>query len=223
LSAALEDRLGHRFREPALLRHALTHRSAADPKRAMLDSNERLEFLGDRVLALLIAEWLIERFPEEREGALGKRLAVLVSAESCARAGEAIGLGAELHIPPAESRTGLRGRQTVVADATEALIGALFLDGGLDAARRFIRAAWAEMLAADLAPPMPAKSRLQEWTLGRTQALPVYSLVSQAGPSHRPVFVVAVEAEGRRAEGIGDSKRAAEQAAAEAWLAGLEA
>ena len=221
MSAKLEDRLGHRFRDAALLRHALTHRSAADPKRAMLDSNERLEFLGDRVLALIISEWLIERFPEEREGALGKRLAVLVSADSCARAGEAIGLGAELNIPPAESRTGLRGRQTVVADATEALIGALFLDGGLDAARGFVRAAWAEMLAADLAPPMPAKSRLQEWTLGRALGLPAYRLVSQAGPAHQPVFVVSVEAAGRRAEGIGDSKRAAEQAAAEAWLAGL--
>ncbi|MFT8244411.1 ribonuclease III [Roseomonas sp. BN140053] len=217
----LGQHLGHRFRDPGLLAQALTHRSAADPKRRMLDSNERLEFLGDRVLALCIAEWLSERFPQEREGELGKRLAVLVAADVLAKIGDTIGLSAALRIPPAEGRTGLRQRATVLADATEALIGALYLDGGLEPARRFVRQEWASFLAADPTPPMSAKSRLQEWTLGRGLGLPEYRTDSAAGPSHAPVFSVSVQAAGRTAEGVGDTKRAAEQAAAEAWLAGL--
>ncbi|WBV41873.1 ribonuclease III [Pseudoroseomonas cervicalis] len=219
--AGFLSRLGHEFRDKGLLEQALTHRSAANPRRDMLDSNERLEFLGDRVLALVMAEWLSERFPAEREGALGKRLSVLVAADTLAKVGEAIGLPAMLRVPPAEGRTGLRGRATVIADATEALIGALYLDAGLEVPRRFIRREWAEFVAADPTPPMSAKSRLQEHTLGRAEGLPEYRQVSVTGPSHQPVFVVAVRAGGREAEGQGDSKRAAEQAAAEAWLAGL--
>ncbi|WP_426957671.1 ribonuclease III [Muricoccus radiodurans] len=216
--AALADRLGHGFRDAALLEQALTHRSAADPRRKQLDSNERLEFLGDRVLALCMAEWLAERFPEEREGALGKRLSVLVAADTLARVGEVIGLSAALRIPPAEGRTGLRQRATVLADATEALIGALYLDGGLEAARSFVRREWTEAMEADETPPMSAKSRLQEWSLGRGLGLPEYALVSAEGPSHAPVFTVSVRAGGKAAEASGDSKRAAEQAAAEALL-----
>lgn len=216
-----QQRLGYAFKDPSLLSHALTHRSAADPRRDMLDSNERLEFLGDRVLALVMAEWLSERFPSEREGSLGKRLSVLVAAETLARVGDAIGLPAVLRIPPAEGRTGLRGRATVIADATEALIGALYLDGGLAVAQAFVRREWAAHIAADPTPPMSAKSRLQEHTLGRAEGLPEYRLISTTGPSHMPVFVVSVLAAGREAEGRGESKRAAEQAAAEAWLAAL--
>ncbi|KAA2214953.1 ribonuclease III [Teichococcus oryzae] len=222
MSSGFESRLGHRFRDPALLAQAMTHRSAADPKQGMLDSNERLEFLGDRVLALVMAEWLSERFPREREGALGKRLSVLVAADTLAKVGEAIGLPAALRIPPAEGRTGLRGRGTVIADATEALIGALYLDAGLEVARDFVRREWSVFLEADPTPPMSAKSRLQEYTLGRAEGLPEYRLVSSTGPSHKPHFLVAVKAEGREAEGQGDSKRAAEQAAAEAWLAQVQ-
>nr|WP_241748933.1 ribonuclease III [Pseudoroseomonas aerophila] len=221
VSNGFKARIGHSFANAALLDQAMTHRSAADPRRDMLDSNERLEFLGDRVLALVMAEWLSDRFPQEREGALGKRLAVLVAAETLAKVGEAIGLPAALRIPPAEGRTGLRGRMTVVADATEALIGALYLDGGLQVARDFIRREWTGHMDADPTPPMSAKSRLQEYTLGRGEGLPEYRLVSTTGPSHMPVFVVAVRAAGREAEGSGESKRAAEQAAAEAWLAAI--
>lgn len=216
--AMLSDRLGHGFRDPALLEQALTHRSAADPKRRQLDSNERLEFLGDRVLALCMAEWLSERFPEEREGELGKRLAVLVAADTLAKVGDAIGLPAALRIPPAEGRTGLRQRANVVADATEALIGALYLDAGLEAARAFIRREWTVAMEADATPPMSAKSRLQEYLLGRGQGLPEYVLVSAEGPSHAPLFTVSARACGKAAEASGDSKRAAEQLAAEALL-----
>jgi ribonuclease-3 len=216
-------RLGHRFAKPGLLEQALTHRSAADPRRFMLDSNERLEFLGDRVLALLIAEWLAERFPAEREGDLGKRLGVLVARDSLAKVAENLGLGALLRVPPSEGRAGVRERANVLADAMEALLGAIYLDGGLDPARALVRREWEGLLGADPRPPMSAKSRLQEWTLGRGQGLPAYRLLSTAGPSHQPMFVVEVNAAGRAAEGLGENKRAAEQAAAEAWLAVLGA
>lgn len=219
----LEERLGHRFRNPGLLEHALTHRSAADPRRQMLDSNERLEFLGDRVLGLCIAEWLAERFPQEREGDLGKRLATLCSQDIIAPIAEGMGLAAALRVPPSEGRTGLRARATVLADALEAVLGAVYLDGGLEAARATIRREWAQAIEVDLKPPVSAKNRLQEWTLGRGMGLPEYAAVSTAGPSHAPVFVVCVTAAGRSAEGMGESKRAAEQAAAQAWLLGLPA
>lgn len=216
--AALSQRLGHDFNDPALLEQALTHRSAADPKRKGLDSNERLEFLGDRVLALLMAEWLSDRFPQEREGELGKRLAVLVAADTLAKVGDVIGLSAALRIPPAEGRTGLRQRANVLADATEALIGALYLDGGLDKARGFVHREWTAFMEADATPPMSAKSRLQEWSLGRGMGLPEYVTVSAEGPSHAPLFTVSVRACGKTAEASGDSKRGAEQLAAEALL-----
>jgi ribonuclease-3 len=217
---AFAARLGHRFHDLALLEQALTHRSAADPKRAQLDSNERLEFLGDRVLALLMAEWLSERFPTEREGDLGKRLGMLVARDSLAKVAESLGLRDMLRVPESEGRAGLRERANVQADAVEALLGALYLDGGLEPARALVRREWNGLLGADLRPPVSAKSRLQEYTLGRGLGLPEYRLVSTSGPSHQPFFVVAVTAAGREAEGMGESKRAAEQAAAEHWLAG---
>lgn len=221
VTGALEARLGHRFARPDLLDRALTHSSAAEGRAAA--SNERLEFVGDRVLALLMAEWLAERFPEEREGDLGKRLAVLVSAETLAGIAERLELGAALRMPARYGRTGVRSLVNVLSDALEAVLGAIYLDGGLEPARALVRREWAGAIEAAAKPPMSAKSQLQEHTLGRGLGLPAYRLVSAAGPPHAPVFVVAVAAAGREAEGMGDSKRAAEQAAAAAWLAGGEA
>jgi dsRNA-specific ribonuclease len=129
--AALAARLPHHFNRPELLLHALTHRSAADPRKQMLDSNERLEFVGDRVLALLMAEWLAERFPAEREGDLGKRLAVLVAQDALAKVAAALGIAPALRVPATEERSGVRGRASVLADAVEAILGAIYLDGGL--------------------------------------------------------------------------------------------
>jgi ribonuclease-3 len=221
--AAFAARLPHRFARPELLVEALTHRSAADPRRQLLDSNERLEFLGDRVLALVMAEWLSERFPQEREGALGKRLGVLVSAESLAKVAEAMELGAALRVPPGEKKAGVGARSSVLADALEALLGALYLDGGLDPARALVRREFAALLEASDRPPSSAKTRLQEWTLGRGLGLPEYGLVSATGPSHAPIFTVRVLAAGREAEGVGETKRAAEQVAAARLLALLGA
>ncbi len=215
--ALLLERLGHDFADPSLVARALTHRSAATGTA----SNERLEFLGDRVLGLCIAEWLCERFPAEREGDLGKRLAALVAREALAPIAEGMGLAAALRVPPAENRSGLRERANVLADALEALLGALFLDGGLPAARGLIRREWAGLMEATAAPPMSAKTRLQELTLGRGAGLPEYAAVSTTGPAHQPLFVVRVRAMDREAEGVGETKRVAETAAAEAWLAGL--
>ena len=214
--------LPHRFAKPALLAEALTHRSAADPSLKLLDSNERLEFLGDRVLALVMAEWLAERFPQEREGALGKRLGHLVSAESLARIAERMQLADAVRIPPSERRAGLGTSANLLADALEALLGALYADGGLEPARALVRREWAAMIEEGDRPPASAKTRLQEWLQGRGFDLPEYRVVSTEGPPHSPVFTVRVLAAGRHAEGSSDTKRGAEQAAAAVLLATLE-
>jgi ribonuclease-3 len=211
--------IGHRFAEPALLRQALTHRSAS---RGSGGSNERLEFLGDRVLGLLIAEWLAALYPAEREGDLGKRLAVLVARPTLADIAVRIGLAAHLIMPDSESRAGVRARATVMADAVEAVIAALYLDGGLDAARRFVRAHFAAAVAGQEAPPMPAKTRLQEWLAARALPPPVYRVIDAAGPSHAPRFTVLAEAHGRHAEAAAGTKRVAEEAAAARLLALLQ-
>lgn len=215
---AAEAILGHRFTRPDLLREALTHRSAAPSLRAGrakgMGSNERLEFVGDRVLGLLIAEWLAERFPNEQEGALGLRLALLVSQPILAAIAERVGLPAVLTVAPGESRAGVRRRATVLADAVEAMIGAMYLDGGLVPARNFVRTAWEPAMTSEIAPPKDAKTALQEWAQGRGHPLPEYLTVSRAGPPHAPVFVISVTVNGRTATGTAGNKRAAETLAA---------
>jgi ribonuclease-3 len=209
---------GHHFADPALLRRALTHRSAG----LGLASNERLEFLGDRVLGLLVAEWLNERYPTESEGDLGKRLARLVARPLLAEVAGRIGLAAALNVPASESRAGVRLSHTVLADAVEAVIAALYLDGGLDAARDFVRREFGFAMEAMTLPPMAAKTRLQEWLLSRGLGLPRYRVVGSSGPPHAPRFVVAAEAQGMAAEAEASTKRAAEEEAALKLLALLE-
>ncbi len=212
-----ETLLGHHFARPELLREALTHRSAAQGRRrSRAPSNERLEFIGDRVLGLVTAEWLAERFPGEQEGQLGPRLAHLVSREAVAEVAEAAGLTHVLNLGANEALTGVGRLATVLADALEATLGALFLDGGLDPARAFIRRAWAEKMQAQVLPPKDPKTALQEFCLARHEKLPAYRLVSSDGPSHAPTFVISVTAHGQSGIGRGGTKRLAErQAAAE--------
>jgi len=212
--------LGHGFARPELLREALTHRSVAGRRGGF--SNERLEFIGDRVLGLAMAEWLGERFPNEQEGELGRRLAHLVSQPVLAEIAETIGLDAALSVAPGEARAGVKRRATVLADALEAAIGALYLDGGLDPARNFIRRAWAGAMTGQVNPPKDAKTALQEWFQARGEPLPRYKVVSSAGPSHAPEFVVSVSIAGMTGTGIAGSKRAAEQAAAADLLGQLK-
>jgi ribonuclease-3 len=220
LSTAFEAILGHSFHRPALLREALTHRSAAH-RRGAHPSNERLEFIGDRVLGLAMAEWLIERFPNEQEGALGRRLAYLVSQPVLAEVAEAVELEAALSVAPGEARAGVTRRATVLADALEAALGALYLDGGLPVAQAFIRRAWAEAMASQAEPPKDAKTKLQEWAQKRSLELPAYMVIDRSGPPHAPSFTVRVAVGEREASGVAGSKRAAEQLAAEALIARL--
>jgi ribonuclease-3 len=214
---AAEAILGHDFARRALLREALTHRSAAPLQRGRgkgAGSNERLEFVGDRVLGLLIAEWLADRFPREQEGELGRRLAQLVSQPVLAAIAEETGLPAALAVAPGESKAGVRRRATVLADAMEAAIGALYLDGGIAPARGFVRRAWEGAMSAQAAPPKDAKTALQEWAQGRGQPLPSYTVASREGPPHSPVFVITVTVGGQTGTGTAGTKRAAEQGAA---------
>lgn len=223
--AAAELLLGHRFARPELLREALTHRSAAPPSRGArprgAGSNERLEFVGDRVLGLLVAEWLAERFPREQEGELGRRLALLVSQPVLADIAEKAGLPAVLTVSAGEARAGIRRRATVLADAVEAAIGALYVDGGIAAARGFVRRAWDDAMCGQAAPPKDAKTALQEWAQRRGLALPAYLVSSREGPPHAPAFVIAVTVAAHTGTGAAGTKRAAEQAAAADLLAQL--
>ncbi|MCQ8277352.1 ribonuclease III [Acetobacteraceae bacterium KSS8] len=228
--AGIERTVGWRFARPELLREALTHRSAAHEMQAQggrrnrrpankgQGSNERLEFIGDRVLGLLMAEWLIERFPREQEGALGPRLARLVSRPILAKIAVELGFREALSVASHEDRAGIRDAANVLADSVEAVLGAIYLDGGLDPARAFMRRAWDEVMVAQALPPKDAKTALQEWLLARGLALPVYELESSTGPSHAPHFVIRVEAAGRSATGEAGSKRAAESLAAASLL-----
>lgn len=215
----LEKALGHRFKNQQLLEIALTHASMRGGKGQRSD-NERLEFIGDRVLGLAIAEVLSERFPVASEGELARRYNRLVRGEACARVARALGLGPYLILSESESGSGGRAKGTILADAMEALLGAIFLDAGFDAARGAVRRLW-EPQAHDqpTAAGPDAKSALQEWAQGRGLALPQYTEVERMGPDHAPRFTSEVRIAGHPpARGEGASKRAAEQAAARALL-----
>ena len=213
---SLTQQLGHDFQDPDLLKRALTHAGANST-----NSNERLEFLGDRVLALVVAETLYQRYPDEDEGALTRRVHSLVRWEACAKIGEDIGLWDHLVLTRAEAAGG-RSRGPIVGSALEAVIAAIYLDGGMDVARGFIERWWEPMFSDASADSRDAKTRLQEWSQSRGKAstAPVYALKSQEGPDHAPFFVVTVKVQGYDAvAGEGASKRQAEQDAAAKLLA----
>ena len=218
---SLADILGHRFARTDLLREALTHPSVNPEDRGPAPFGyERLEFLGDRVLGLVIAEWLLELFPDEPEGALARRHAALVRRETLAQTAGAMALGDYLLLSSGEAGGGGRDNEAILANACEAVIGALYLDGGLAAAQRFIRKAWAAAVARYEHPPRDPKTALQEWAQARSLPLPTYIPVSRVGPDHDPVFTVEVKVDGHPpATGSGSSKRGAERAAAAALLA----
>jgi ribonuclease-3 len=212
--AALEQALGHRFRDSQLLVQATTH-SAAGHGRADAIDNERLEFLGDRVLGLIVAQLLMERFPKATEGELGPRHATLVRRETLAEVAGNIDLGSYLVLAAADAAAGSRNHPKFLADACEAVIAALYLDGGLEAARSFIAKQWSKQLGAVAVMPIEPKTALQEWAQGHGRPLPSYSVIRSAGAAHDPVFEVKVEVKGLEpASAEGSSKRAAEKAAA---------
>ena len=215
--AGLAERLGYSFADLDLLRRALTHVSAAGG--AVGRSNQRLEFLGDRVLGLAVAELLHARYPDASEGELSHRLSDLVRREACAVMAASWDIGPALILGPGESKTGGRRNRAILADAAEAVLGAVFLDGGYGAAREVVTRALAEHMTAAGEPPRDAKTALQEWAQARGLAPPTYEILERAGPDHAPRFRIAARLQGLAdGSGLGRSRRGAEQAAAEAVL-----
>ena len=213
----LEAAIGHRFADPGLLPLALTHVSKAGATR--VGSYQRLEFLGDRVLGLAVADLLYAAFPEADEGELSRRLAGLVRRETCAAIAQAWEVGPHLDLGPGEIQGGGRRNQTILADVCEAILGAVFLDAGYGAARAIVQRAFRP--EEDTAAPRgrDAKSALQEWAMARGLKIPVYEVVERSGPDHAPVFRIAVTVEGiAPGHGQGGSKRLAEQEAAQSVL-----
>jgi len=220
--ARLEEALGYRFREAQLALTALTHASLGE-RWGVAATNERLEFLGDRVLGLVMAERLYRTHVGEQEGRLATRFNGLVDREACARAAEAAGIGALLLLDTGEEASGGREKPTVLADAMEALLGAVYLDAGLAEARRVIERLWTpEATAPRAAPARDPKTALQEWLQGQGLPLPRYEVLARTGPDHAPLFVVASFGAGAQAEGTGASKQLAERAAAESLLRTLK-
>ena len=212
---------GHVFSDPALLAQALTHRSAGSP------NNERLEFLGDSLVNQYVAEALYRHWPKADEGALTRARAELVRESALAGIARGLGLGALLVLGPGEMKTGGHRRDSILADAVEALVAAVYLDAGFDACRT-VMAPWFAPLIAALPPPNKVgkdpKTRLQEWLQGRQHPLPVYALLHESGEDHARVFRVSctLVAPAACTEGEGSSRRAAEQVAASAMLELLE-
>jgi len=212
------ERLGFAFKDRSLVELALTHASAR-PSLKPNEDNERLEFLGDRVLGLAIAELLTQTFPEASEGDLARRYNQLVRAETCAEIAKEWELGQLILMSGGEAESGGRGKKTILANACEAVLGAIFIEGGYQTARDVVFRFWASELASlDLALP-DAKSILQEWAQGRRLSLPRYVEIAREGPDHKPRFTTEVQIDGVAPErGHGANKRAAEQAAALAML-----
>jgi ribonuclease-3 len=220
---ALEARLGYTFVDRAGLIRALTHRSAVPGDRVAHESYQRHEFLGDRVLALVVAEMLFTAYPREEEGDLARRLNQLVRRETCAEVATALELGPVLRLGTGERQSGGRRKEAILGDVAEAVIAAIYLDGGFDAARDFVVRNWRPRMQQLAGPLRDAKTLLQEWAQGHGHGLPAYATVERSGPDHAPLFRVAVSVDERRlGEGSGKSKREAEQAAAVSALAEVE-
>jgi ribonuclease-3 len=218
-SAEFEQRIGYRFNDPALLEQALTHISALGGARNRGASYQRLEFLGDHVLGLVISDMLFRAFARADEGEMSRRLADLVRKEACAEVAHSIDLGSAIRLGASEANAGGRGRAAILADVCEALIGAVFVDGGYPAAAALIERLWSARMHAPVRPLRDAKTVLQEWAQARGLSTPAYREIERTGPDHNPEFRVSVElAHLVPAEGFGRSKRAAEQAAATAML-----
>ena len=219
-AAAIEARIGYKFTDAALLTTAFTHVSALKPAtRHRADSYQRLEFLGDHVLGLIISDMLYRAYPRADEGELSKRLADLVRKESCADVAKSLGLLDDIKLGAVGAGAGARLRKSVLGDICEAVIGAIYLDGGHAAASQFVERNWLERMRKPRRPLRDAKTVLQEWAQSRGLPTPVYREIERTGPHHDPQFRVAVDLPGLvPAEGFGGSKRAAEKVAASVMI-----
>ncbi|MFY9899088.1 MAG: ribonuclease III [Xanthobacteraceae bacterium] len=219
-ATVLEERIGYRFTDPSKLEIALTHISALRGARNRAGSYQRLEFLGDHVLGLVISDMLYRAFPKADEGELSRRLADLVRKETCTDIARSIDLGDAIRVGSSEHNAGARTRPAILADVCEAVIGAVYLDGGYKAAEQLVERLWEVRLRATAQPLRDPKTVLQEWAQARGLPTPAYREIARSGPDHNPEFRVAVQLPAfAPAEGLGRSKRAAEQAAAAAMLA----
>lgn len=215
---ALQKRINYHFRDSALLKLALTH-----PSVARAQSNQRLEFLGDAVLGLVVARILYDLYPAEQEGELARRHAALVQGITLTAVARDIGLGEALNVGTSEIQSGGRDNASNLEDALEALIGAIYLDGGMQAAETFIVPRWTEMAKKVEAPPKDAKTSLQEWAQARGLPVPTYTLVESTGPAHAPLFTIEATVQGYPpTQAKAASKRVAEQAAAGMLLERLQ-
>jgi ribonuclease-3 len=219
-ATALESRIGYRFTDAAMLEIALTHISALKGSRNRAGSYQRLEFLGDHVLGLVISDMLFRAFPKADEGELSRRLADLVRKETCAEIARSVDLGAAIRLGSSEVNAGARSRLAILADVCESVIGAVYLDGGYKAAEALVERLWQVRMSATAQPLRDPKTVLQEWAQARGLPTPIYREVARSGPDHNPVFRVAVTLPGfAPTEGSGRAKRGAEQTAAAAMLA----
>jgi ribonuclease III len=219
-ATVLEERIGYHFTDASQLENALTHISALRGARNRAGSYQRLEFLGDHVLGLVISDMLYRAFPKADEGELSRRLADLVRKETCTDIARSIDLGTAIRVGSSEANAGARTRPAILADVCEAVVGAVYLDGGYKAAEQLVERLWEVRLRATAQPLRDPKTVLQEWAQGRGLPTPAYREIARSGPDHNPEFRVAVQLPAfAPAEGLGRSKRAAEQAAAAAMLA----
>jgi ribonuclease-3 len=213
---AFAGRLGHEFSRPELLSRAVTHGSISGPMR---DDNQRLEFLGDRVLGLVMAEALLDADRGATEGQIAPRFNALVRRETCAEVAREIEIGAVLRLGRSEMKSGGRRKEALLADAMEAVIAAVYLDAGFEAARGVVRGLWGERINQVETDARDPKTALQEWAQARGEPPPVYAETSREGPDHAPVFTIEVTlASGASHSATAGSKRQAEQAAAAALL-----
>jgi len=217
--AVLEARLGHVFSDRRLIELALTHASAPGVGEVGRDSYQRLEFLGDRVLGIAVAGMLHHAYPAADEGELARRLNHLVRRETCAEVAIELGLDRALRIGASESQGGGRRKTAILGDVCEAVLAAVYLDAGFEAARALVERFWRPRMLGFAAARRDAKTTLQEWAQGRGLPAPRYEAVERTGPDHAPHFTILVHIEGLdAAEGRGRSKREAEQGAATALL-----
>jgi ribonuclease-3 len=215
----LEARLGYRFADPDLLHRALTHSSAVSPSKRIENSYQRLEFLGDRVLGLVVADMLYRRLPRANEGELSRSLNALVRKETCAAIARDLDLGPELNLGEAEARTGGARKEAILGDAAEAVIGAIYCDGGMGKVFEVVERLFADYIGHAGTDRADAKTTLQEWAQGRGLEPPLYDEVARTGPDHAPEFTIAVRIDGYDTiEASGPSKKLAEHKAAEKFL-----
>jgi ribonuclease-3 len=216
----LEGRLGYRFRDRRLLEEALTHSSAVAAAGSSDEPTyQRLEFLGDRVLALAVADMLLDAFPDASEGELARRLTGLVRNETCAAIARKLDLGPDIRLGAGEASSGGRTKEAILGDVCEAVIGALYRDGGPKLAADFVREHWRGLMLEWKGALRDAKTTLQEWAQGRGLSTPAYAIVGRSGPHHAPRFRVEVRIDDLEPErGEGGSRREGEQNAAAALL-----